>query len=162
MFIGYHVAGHLLTSEVVIVIRERYDRQTAYQQARATADARGLPLLNVGCPGASSRAYPCGDTCLDVNPSQLRNCRAALPVVGDVRSLDYPDGYFGAVLCCHVLEHLPTPQDALAAYHEMARVSDGNVVVRSPSRRSLIAILHPEHRLWVDHQPDGSLVFVQR
>lgn len=42
-----------------------------------------------------------------------------LASLGDLTSLDYPDGHFDAVLCVHVLEHIP---DDRAAIGEMWRV----------------------------------------
>jgi hypothetical protein len=143
--------------------REACERVEAYTAARQAAEARGRPLLNVGCPAKWGRwKYPCGDVCLDISAERLAFCKSAQPTYGDVRSIPFPDDYFGAALCAHVLEHLPTVADARRALAELQRVTDGPVFVVIPSRASLAAQLNPEHHLWVDRLPDGSLAFVQR
>ncbi len=150
--------------ESAIQVKENADRWDAYRKARLAADLAGKPLLNIGCPrvyGPMSMKYPCGDVCLDIDPQRLESCESSSPTLGDVRRIPFPDGYFGAALCCHVLEHLPTVADAEQALAELRRVAD-TVFVCSPTRSSLMAWLHPEHRLWVNHLPDGSITFEQR
>jgi len=144
----------------VLTAREYAEREQAYLSARSMADATGKPLLNIGCPSSRLLAYPCGDVCLDIDPQRLATCHGT-PRLANVTSIPYADGTFGAALCLHVLEHLPTVADAERAFAELQRVA-GAVYVCSPSRFSLQAWLHPDHSLWVDHQSDGSLRFEQR
>ncbi len=154
--------GRVLLYEGLRQLHENGERWSAYQQARAMADALGKPLLNVGCPRIFPGKYPCGDVCLDISPERLAHCQSPEPVLADVRDIPYPDAWFGAALCSHVLEHLPTVEDALQALRELRRVAGGRVYVVSPSRLSLAAWLHPEHRLWVEQLPEGSIRIQQR
>lgn len=154
--------------QAALQLKEHGDRWAAWDAARLAADARGKPLLNIGCPRRSGLlwsgigSYPCGDVCLDISPWRLAACRSPRPTLGDVRAMTrFADRSFGAALCCHVLEHLATVADAEAAVAELARVADV-VYVCSPSRLSVSGWLHPEHALWVDHWPDGRLSFEQR
>lgn len=148
--------------ELALQLREEADRWEAWELARATADRVGRPLLNVGCPRRYPGKYPCGDVCLDNDPWRLAVCRSPRPTLGDVRRIPFPAGYFGAALCSHVLEHLPSVADAERALAELRRVADGRVVLCWPSRYSLAANLHPDHRLWVEPLPDGSVRIEQR
>jgi SAM-dependent methyltransferase len=141
---------------------EHQDRWIAWRSARQIADSRDLPLLNIGCPRMYPFKYPCGDTCLDISQERLSMCQSAYPVFGDVRDIPFEDGYFGAVLCTHVLEHMATIDDARLAIAEMKRVSGGQVFIASPDRSSVAAWIHPEHRLWVEDTAEGILVAEQR
>lgn len=150
-----------IAHQLFLHAKEHADRLTSYEAARRTADALRKPLLNVGCGTTHFLSHPCGDVCIDVDPKRLIVCRSRRPTVGDVRSIPYPDRSFGAALCCHVLEHLPTVADAQRALSELFRVAD-YVYVRSPSRLLAIAWIHPDHPLWVDHLPDGMIRFEPR
>ena len=143
-------------------IKENRERWQAYSDARQAADAVDRPLLNVGCPRLYLLKYTCGDLCLDIDPGRLNLCQSAQPVLADVRAIPFPDSYFGAVLCTHVLEHLRSVQDAQRAFSEMMRVSDGRVFIAYPSKASLLAWLHPEHRLWIEKGPAGQLYAEER
>jgi hypothetical protein len=142
--------------------KEQAERVAVFAAARRTADARGKPLLNVGCPCSHLSAHGCGDVCLDADPRRLVCCRSTRPTVGDVRSMpQFADRSFGAVTCFHVLEHLPTVADAERALGELARVAD-DVFLLSPARSAWINWAQPEHRLWVNHERDGAVWFEQR
>gem|GEM_PF-1824166 len=41
---------------------------------------------------------------------------------GDIRHLDYPDGYFDAVICANTLQHLKPGDDQITAARELVRV----------------------------------------
>ena len=62
--------------------------------------------------------------------------------------------------CSHVIEHLPTVEDAALAVNELMRVAD-QVWVAYPNKQSVIAYLIPDHYLWVTEK-DGYLFFEQR
>jgi hypothetical protein len=152
----------LLVWEGLLQVAENNDRWAAYASARATANALQKPLLNIGCPRQYPFKYPCGDVCLDISEWRLSACQAKQPTLGDVRRIPFPDGYFGAALCCHVLEHLATAQDAQQAYKELHRVTNGKVFLALPTKLSMAAWVHPEHKLWVQRLPDGSLQIEER
>lgn len=71
-----------------------------------------------------------------------------------MRDLPFPDGAFGAAFCSHVLEHLPSPQDAVRAWEELHRVADA-VWVLVPRPFDLPGWLAPDHKLWVRVHEDG-------
>lgn len=149
--------------ESAVITTDTMETRKHYRLAREAADARCKPLLVVGGPGASPIVrlmkiprHGCGDVCLDVNLTSCSICGAAVEQVeADVRCIPYPNKHFGAAFASHVLEHLPTPADALDAFNELKRVAD-EVHVVSPTKLSLVAWLHPGHRLWV-RQVEGSL-----
>lgn len=58
------------------------------------------------------------------------------PVQGDVTALAFPDGYFDAVLCAEVLEHLPSALLSQAC-REIARVTRGIAVIGVPYRQDI-------------------------
>lgn len=145
----------------LILARERFDRNAAYQLARAASDVAGKPLLNIGCPRLYPLLYPCGDVCLDISERRLAVCQSPHPTLGDIRHIPFPDHYFGAAICSHVLEHLASVADAQQALSELNRVA-GRVFIVSPSRLTISGWLHPEHQLWVDQLPTGEVRFEQR
>lgn len=149
------------TCQLLLSVAEHVDRYAAYLAARRAANARGKPLLNVGCPSAYLLSHPCGDVCLDIDPGHLALCRSARPTYGDVRAIPYADSTFGAALCSHVLEHMRTVADAERALAELQRVADV-VYICAPSRLGITHWLHPDHYLWVDRLPDGRVRFTQR
>jgi len=140
--------------------REIAERLEAYREAEAYARSRGKPLLIAGMPrspwthGAGKREY--GDVVLDINPLVL-NIINGVGVRADVRWIPYSDKHFGAALVSHTLEHLRTKEDALMALRELNRVAD-RVFVVGPSKTSILAWLHGEHRLWVQVENEKVVV----
>jgi SAM-dependent methyltransferase len=137
-------------------VRERDDK---YANAWRTARESGKPMLVVGGPYGSPvsgglfklKAHGCGDICLDIDP---RACTGCETVVADVRDIPFPDRYFGSALASHVIEHLPSINDAVQALNELYRVAD-EVFIASPSKQSVIAWFIPGHRLWVKQDTSG-------
>jgi len=140
--------------EAVTVTIEVSERRSVFNQAREYAGSVGKPLLVIGAPKRFTRYHPCGDVTIDIDPNIPTDCEFQ---VADVRDIPYPDGYFGAAFCSHVLEHLSTVEGAAQALDEMERVAD-RVFVVSPHKMSLIAWIHPEHHLWVTPSGDGYII----
>lgn len=136
------------------MVAQLYDRHDKYQKALAEAQARGKPLLVVGTPNLPFN-HPCGDVCLDRSSTVLLQCPDH-GVVADVRAIPFPDGYFGAVVVEHVLEHMPSLPDLEAAWGELWRVADA-VYVAAPVKGSLLAWLVPDHFWWIYQEEDGTM-----
>jgi Methyltransferase domain len=138
-------------------IPEQLQRGQVFDVARAEADQRHKLLLNVGCTGLPRPlAYSCAgaDVCLEIDSSKHRFCHCAVRMLGSVLDLPFPDHFFGAAVCFHVLEHLGSIGDAEQAIRQLERVAD-RVYILVPARGSLLATLHPDHHLWLDLAPDG-------
>ena len=140
-------------SQAFLQTLELQERRQIFKQARDYADSVNKPLLVIGTPKWGVN-HPCGDVTIDITPGLGRAC----PVeIADVREIPYPSGYFGSAFCSHVLEHLATVDDACIALDEMERVAD-RVFTVSPHKTSLLAWLHPNHRLWITPSGDGHII----
>jgi len=152
------VVSCLATYESLQLGKDAGERERAFAEARSYADSVGKSLLVVGTPKTGFHMYhPCGDYTIDIDDSIPTDCDVQ---IADVRDIPYPDFFFGSVFCSHVLEHLPTPEDAYLALKEMERVADRYYIV-VPNKSSIIAWLHPDHHLWVTIDGD-ELVIKQR
>lgn len=138
-------------------VREVQERRNTFIQARNYADSIGKPLLVVGTPTFVFN-HPCGDVTIDIAPSKAKWCNTE---IADVRAIPYPDQHFGSAFASHVLEHLPTVEDAYKALDELHRVAN-EVFVASPSKLSLPAWLHPDHHLWVTADGDDFIIEQRR
>jgi SAM-dependent methyltransferase len=125
--------------------------------ARAAADARGKPLLNVGAgtPGTSLRVavfgpFMPGDVNCDLGGSGA--CGPSTVCRCDAHALPYRSGQFGAVIASHVIEHVDDPARALA---ELARVAD-EVFVITPAWWAPHTWLHPGHQWY--RRDDGRFI----
>ncbi len=130
------------------------ERREVYALARAYADERRKPLLVVGAPKLNFN-HPCGDITIDIDPTWLKYCPNG--EIADVRDIPYPDKYFGASYCSHVLEHLFTVDDCYQALSELDRVSDGVFIV-VPDKSSIAAWFWPGHHLWVIPNENGVVI----
>ncbi|MGQ9545939.1 MAG: class I SAM-dependent methyltransferase [Dehalococcoidia bacterium] len=139
--------------EVFQLAVEHNERRQVFRQARDYADSVGKPLLVIGAPKWRLN-HPCGDVTIDISPEMAKFCNGQ---VADIRDIPYPDGYFGAAFASHVLEHLPTIEDAKIAFDEMERVAD-RVFIVSPHKTTIVAWLHPQHHLWVTPTGDGYII----
>jgi len=139
--------------EGIIQLNELQERHEVFEQARAYADSRSKPLLVVGTP-KHEFSHSFGDVTIDTDLNKLGQGNTE---IADVRAIPYPDGYFGAAFCSHVLEHLPTIEDAFKALDEMERVAD-SVFTVSPHKISLIANIYPGHNLWITPSGDGYII----
>jgi hypothetical protein len=151
----------------MVVLGEEQERRAKYNQAANAAVAAGKPLLVIGGPYGTSgvraafslAAHGCGDICLDIDARACQSCPSQM--VADIRRIPYDDGYFGAAIASHVLEHLETIDDAVRALDEMHRVAD-RVWIASPGKSSVIAWLHPGHKLWVEETAHGIIIEQRR
>lgn len=134
------------------------ERRVKYQAARDQADIVGKPLLVVGRPKFSIN-HPCGDVTLDLDPRVQTECPNG--IVADVRDMPFPDGYFGAAVCEHVLEHLGSIADVQLAWQELHRVAE-TVFIAGPRKYSALAWFIPGHYLWVWQLDDGTLYVQSR
>ena len=152
------VPGLLMMGTLVLAtsLDQWAERNQKYAQGLAYSRAAGKPFLVVGRPKGN---HGCGDICLDLDSRVAQECPVAL--VDDVRSIPLPTGHVGAAFVSHVLEHLPSVEDAILAWGELQRVAD-LVLVAGPSPLSLIARLVPDHCLWAWQLPDGSLYLQHR
>lgn len=111
----------LLILSVIQVIVETDERNKVFDQAKARARQLGKPLLNAGCGtikpiGGFPRAIKESNVNLDIVPQGVPRFTLA-----SIENIPYPDKYFGAVFCCHVLEHIDNLERGL---RELDRVAD--------------------------------------
>jgi len=132
----------LIIITVIQVLFERTERDGVFSQAKAKALELGKPLLNAGCGalkpiGGFPKAIRESDVNLDVEPQEVPRF-----IQGSVEQIPYPDKYFGAVFCCHVLEHIDNLDQGLA---ELYRVAD-YVYIIVPSSIWPSTWLHTGHK----------------
>ncbi len=131
-------------------------RAKAATAARALANARRKPLLNVGAGTGKSALFGAtlyGDFNVDLaGRRDVRHGTPGIVTYADAEDLPFASGSMGAVLASHILEHLPNPARAL---REWSRVTGDPkaVVVVTPSWWAPHTWLHPGH-LW--YFPDGQ------
>ena len=107
--------------------------------SRLLANRHAPRVIEAGCGARSHMAYPAGARVvgIDILRSQLlRNREATCLTQGDVTALPVASASTDLVVCWDVLEHLSTPERAIA---EMARVlrPGGLAVVALPNILSL-------------------------
>ena len=149
----------------VILIENRF-KSRQYEAATHCAEIKKKPLLIAGGPWGVKPyrywlrmpAHGNGDVCLDIDRRALRGHPYA--VVADITSIPFKDKSFGAVFASHILEHLPTVQDAESALNELKRVADGVFIVY-PSKQSILAWVKLEHHLWL-WQEGNAMCLEQR
>lgn len=139
--------------EGILQLNELQERNQIFNQAREYADSQGKPLLVVGTP-KHTFSHPYGDVTIDTDPRKMGQGNTE---IADVREIPYPNHYFGAAYCSHVLEHLPAIEDACQALDEMERVAD-KVFTVSPHKASLMAQIYPGHNLWITPSGDGYII----
>jgi hypothetical protein len=147
------IAGGSIVREISQQAIELNERRQVFTQARGYADAVGKPLLVIGSPKLRFN-HPCGDVTIDISPEMAKFCNG---LVADIRDIPYPNHYFGAAFASHVVEHLATIGDAMAAFDEMERVSD-RVFIVSPHKSSVMAWINPNHHLWITPSGDGYII----
>jgi hypothetical protein len=137
-----------------------------YDAAAACAREFGKPLLIAGGPWGNrgirrwlnTPAHGDGDVCFDIEQRAFEGHPCG--VIADVTQIPFSDKAFGAACASHLLEHLPTIDDAKMALDELNRVAKV-VFIAYPSRQSIGAWLHRGHHLWVWQEGD-AIYFEQR
>lgn len=146
--------------QLIVLISENRDKDRKYQAASSYALERNKPLLVAGGPFGITRrrrffgfgmAHGYGDVCLDINPRAFEGSPCG--VVADVRHIPFADKSFGAAFASHLLEHLPTTDDAKQALDELHRVAEAVFVVY-PYRQSIAGWIIPDHHLWIWQKGD--------
>ena len=106
------------------------------------------PVLVVGAPKVPPPiGHPPGDVTIDIDPRAVQNCPGG--EVADIRDIPYQDKHFSVAFVSHVIEHLPSVQDAETAMSELRRVAD-HVVIISPHSYDIVNQIHPGHHLIVE------------
>lgn len=129
----------------------KFEQDNIFMEAKQTALRLGKPLLNAGCGSAYWRGLNESDVNIDIEPRDVPNF--VLCSVEDMSM--FPDKYFGAVFCSHVLEHVNNLQ---AAKSELERVADYQYII-TPNPLSLSGWLSPWHvRVFKDNHGGDVLV----
>lgn len=151
----------VLYSAATYILDVPMRRAAAAKAARAYADVRGLPLLNVGAGTGKTALFGStlyGDINTDI--AGRRDVPHGTPGVvtyADAQDLrDFADGSIGAVLASHVLEHLPDPQKALAEWRRVVGGDEKALFVVTPSWWAPHTWLHPGH-YWYWKDNNGGL-----
>lgn len=152
--------------QLVVWLSEIRSKNQKYRAATACASASNKPLLVAGGPWGGRRfrhwvkmpAHGDGDVCLDIDCRAIRG--HPYGVVASVTHIPFSDKSFGAAFASHLLEHLPTTDDAKKALAELNRVAEA-VFIAYPSRQSIAGWVIPDHHLWV-WQKGNTTYFKQR
>lgn len=155
--------------QVAVHAYQLLQRSRVYTLARRHADVAAKPLLVAGGPYGASRGYfwwrilklpphGYGDVCLDISPKACKG--APKQVIADVREIPFPDKYFGAAFCSHILEHMQNLKEGQKAVNELLRVTN-KVFVLGPSKQSILAWLTSGHHLWA-YQKEGTIILEER
>jgi hypothetical protein len=155
----------ILIYQAGIYLSEYAERKRVYGEAYNYAKAINKPLLVVGGPYGGNiihkifgfMPHGAGDICIDTDPSACGNSNF---LQADIRNIPLPDKYAGAVFCSHVIEHLPSREDAILALRELVRISDAQFVL-VPSKLNIRAWLHADHKLWI-YENEGQLIIEER
>lgn len=150
--------------QLIVWLIEIRDKTRKYRAALACARSSGKPFL-VGNPWGvkpfrrffNKPAHGGGDVSLDIDRQALAGQPGA--VLGTITHLPFADKTFGAVFLSHVLEHLPTAEDAKRALEEMKRVAD-SVFIAYPSKQSIAGWIVRDHHLWV--WQDDKCTYIQQ
>lgn len=151
--------------QLVVWLGEIRDKDKKYEAAAAFAQKVGKPLLVAGGPWGTYRArrllnmpaHGSGDVCLDVDCCAFMGHPRG--VIADVTQIPFSNKSFGAAFASHLLEHLPTIDDAKRALVELNRVAEAVFIVY-PSRRSIGAWLKREHHLWI--WQEGEVTYIEQ
>ena len=150
--------GCLIAATYLIDVPIR--RALIAKKARRYADAKGLPLLNIGAGTSATALFGptlYGDVNCDLNGKKdLPHGTPGQVTWADAQDLkDFKDGQFGAVLASHLLEHLPNPQQALKEWLRVVGGDEKALFVITPCWWAPHTWFHPGH-LWYATDNRGS------
>jgi len=117
-----------------------WEKQTVTEKAYEYAQSVSKPVLDFGC-GPNPR----GDFNVDIVPRKAKNFIKIQSF--QKPRLPFPNKYFGAALCYHVIEHTEDPQHCM---HELDRVAD-RIYIITPNPLFLTTWLHGGHK-WIFFQ----------
>jgi membrane protein YqaA with SNARE-associated domain len=151
--------------QFVVWMFEIRDKNHKYSAAQEAAKNAGKQLLVIGGPwGAqpfrrwfNKPAHGGGDVCLDIERRAVEG--VTCPIVANATSIPFADKTFGAVFLSHVLEHMPTIEDARTVLEELTRVAE-SVFIVYPSRQSIAAWVIREHHVWVWQK--GAMTYLEQ
>ena len=140
--------------QLAVWLGETQDKNKKYKAASAYALKRNKPLLIAGGPWGARRtrhllkmpAHGNGDVCLDIDPKAIEGHPNG--VIADITHIPFSDKSFGAAFASHLLEHLPSTDEAKKALAELNRTAEA-VFIAYPSRQSIAGWVIPDHHLWV-------------
>ena len=152
--------------QIIVWFSETIDKNRKFQEANSFAAEQGKPLLVVGGPWGNKRvrhwlnmpAHGNGDVCLDIDRRAIDGHPCG--VIASVTRIQFSDNSFGAAFASHLLEHLPTTNDAKQALAELNRVAEAVFIV-CPSRQSVAGWVIADHHIWVWQKGDRTY-FKQR
>jgi len=125
------------------------DEEYFWSRARASAELNLGPvskearILEYGCGLGQNIALVPGAVGYDPSTDAVRACaKRNIPVFDTVK--DIPKSYYDVVLCRHVLEHVPSPLEALEVMRSVLR----------PSGLLILILPREKHRHPVSFDPD--------
>jgi hypothetical protein len=166
LFLGLGIFLGVGGWELAVWVVETRDKNQKYKAACTYAQERGKQLLVAGGPWGISRrrrwfigapAHGNGDVCLDVDQRAFWGHPQG--VIANVTHIPFSDKSFGAAFASHLLEHLPTVDDAKQALDELNRVAEAVFIVY-PSRQSIVGWIIPDHHLWVWQK--GDIIYLKQ
>ena len=128
------------------------------RKARAYANAKGKPLLNIGAGTDDTAMFGAtyyGDVNADLSGRKdIPHGTLGAITYADAQDLsEFEDGQFGAVFACHLLEHLPEPDKAVKEWLRVSGNDPNALFIVTPSWWSPVTWLHPNHR---NYYTDGA------
>jgi len=151
--------------QLAVWLGEIRDKNKKYKAATAYALERDEQLLVVGGPWGNKRArhllripaHSNGDVCLDIDRRAIGDHPKG--VIANVTHIPFSDRSFGAAFVSHLLEHLPTTDEAKKALAELNRVAKA-VFIAYPSKQSIASWVIPDHHLWVWQK--GDVIYLKQ
>ena len=164
----YTISGIILVVilwQLIVWMIEIQDKNRKYRAASAKALESKKPLLVVGGPWGGKKyrhwinkpAHGGGDVCMDIQHQAITDHPCG--IIASVTHIPFANKVFGSAFASHLLEHLPTTDDAKKALDELNRVAEAVYIVY-PSRQSISGWIMADHHLWVWQR--GNTTYVKQ
>lgn len=130
-----------MTESEIVVNEEVGKLQVAVD--RLLAGKESLRILEAGCGSASRLTFPADShvTGIDISQEQLdRNEILSEKILGDIQTHELPESGFDIIVCWDVLEHLSTPEKALANFVKAIKPG-GLIILAFPSPRTVKGLI---------------------